>query len=47
MYTYEISYLTLLGYCGGGNGVYGFFGLELTFFCLTFFLNEDIKRQSN
>ena len=37
------SSLTLLGCCGGGKGVYGFFSLVLTFFCWTFFLNKSYR----
>lgn len=37
------SSLTLLGCCGGGKGVYGFFSLVLTFFCWTFFLNKSLR----
>jgi len=37
------SSLTLLGCCGGGKGVYSFFSLVVTFFCLTFFLRISYK----
>jgi Na+/H+ antiporter NhaD/arsenite permease-like protein len=33
----------LLGCCGGGKGVYSFFSLVVTFFCLTFFLRISYK----
>lgn len=39
---WQSNCLTLLGCGGGGKGVYGFFSLLLTFFCLTFFLQNFI-----